>query len=44
MKKKQKDCNHNGEIYYGYFKKEGIERKGMYCKECNYLLDYIPQY
>lgn len=40
----RKGCEHNGEIYYGYFKKRGIGRKGMYCKDCRQLLDYYPQY
>ncbi len=37
-------CPHNGETYYGYFMKHEIGRKGMYCKDCHQLLDYIPQY
>ena len=37
-------CGHMGGIRYGYFTLRGIERKGIYCKNCNELLDYIPQY
>ncbi len=40
----RKECTHDGEIYKRTFMKNEIERQGMYCKECGYLLDYIPQY
>lgn len=39
-----KMCDCNDDVRYGYFMMEGIERKGMYCKKCGELLDYIPQY
>ena len=38
------ECDCDGAIYYGYFTHHGVERKGMYCKKCRTLLDYIPQY
>jgi len=44
VSEKDCDCDCDCGIYYGYFWKDGIERKGMYCKECHQLLDYIPQY
>ena len=37
-------CPHEGDIFYGYFMKDGIERRGQYCDDCRQLLDYIPQY
>lgn len=39
-----KECDCNVDIVYGYFFKNNIKRKGMYCKKCHQLLDYIPQY
>lgn len=38
------ECDCDGGVRYGYFTHNGVERKGMYCKECGQLLDYIPQY
>lgn len=41
---KKKKCSHDYEMYSKYFKKQGIERKGIYCKNCNKLIYYFPQY
>lgn len=43
-KENEHNCLGDEGVYYAYFMKDGIERKGMYCKECKVLLDYIPQY
>ena len=40
----KEECECDEGISYGYFTHQGIERKGMYCKKCGQLLDYIPQY
>lgn len=41
MKMCEHDCE---EVRYDYFYHKGVERKGMYCTICGFLLDYIPQY
>lgn len=38
------ECDCDCGVNISYFKHHGVERKGMYCKECHQLLDYIPQY
>lgn len=40
----RKNCNHQGDVNERTFMKNGIERKGLYCSICGYLLDYMPQY
>jgi hypothetical protein len=37
-------CEHDNEGVINHFKLDGIERKGLYCKECHELWDYMPQY
>ena len=37
-------CEHNNEGYEKTFRKNGIDRIGLYCGECHKLWDYYPQY
>jgi len=43
-KEKQEACEHNGGSHVSYFTHQEIERKGRYCNNCNFLLDYWPQH
>ena len=40
----KEECNCDCGTYEKSFMLNGAWRLGMYCEECNQLLDYYPQY